>query len=243
MAVSERNEESSKSGPDLTDPSRSVFLSYASSDAATAQAICRFLETHGGTCWMAPRDVRPGVLHADAILRGINEAAAFVVVLSAAAVASSHVTREVERAGSKQKPLIAFRMDAAPLSPALEYFLSDSQWIDVAALGMPAALEKLLEAVQEDAEDVVDAGAHVVPVRPLSSTGWTGRHIALAVAGVLIIGILVAMIARLLLPAEPRPSGAVGSPITAPVAAIPDLSIAVLPFHDRTLTGFPLLTP
>jgi hypothetical protein len=153
MAVGERNEESSKAELGSADPSRFVFLSYASSDAAAAQAICRFLETHGGSCWMAPRDVRPGAQYADAIIRAINEAAAFIVVLSAAAVASSHVTREIERAGSKQKPLIAFRTDAAPLSPALEYFLSDSQWIDVAALGMPAALEKLLEAVQEHAED------------------------------------------------------------------------------------------
>jgi hypothetical protein len=206
MAVGERNEESSKAELGSADPSRFVFLSYASSDAAAAQAICRFLETHGGSCWMAPRDVRPGAQYADAIIRAINEAAAFIVVLSAAAVASSHVTREIERAGSKQKPLIAFRTDAAPLSPALEYFLSDSQWIDVAALGMPAALEKLLEAVQEHAEDAVDAGTHVVPVRPLSSTGWTGRHIALAVAGVLVIGILVAMVARYWLPPEPHPS-------------------------------------
>jgi predicted amidohydrolase YtcJ len=54
---------------------------------------------------------------------------------------------EVERAASKRKPIIAFRVDLAPLSAALEYFLSQSQWIEVPALGMKAALAKLADAV------------------------------------------------------------------------------------------------
>jgi hypothetical protein len=40
--------------------SRSVFLSYASHDADVAKSICEYLERHGISCWMAPRDVRPG---------------------------------------------------------------------------------------------------------------------------------------------------------------------------------------
>ena len=92
---------------------------------------------------MAPRDVKPGAPYADAIVRAINEAKALVLVLSGNAVASDHVAREIERAASKHKPIIAFRIDAASLSPGLEYFLSNSQWIDVPALGMPAALAKL----------------------------------------------------------------------------------------------------
>jgi TIR domain len=127
--------------------SRSVFLSYASHDAGTANSVCQFLESHGLSCWMAPRDVKPGTVYAEAIVRAINDANALVLVLSANAIASAHVGREVERAASKHKQIIAFRIDAAALSPELEYFLSNSQWIDVAALGMPGALAKLKEAV------------------------------------------------------------------------------------------------
>ena len=50
------------------------------------------------SCWMASRDVKPGTVYADAIVRAINEAKALVLVLSGSAVASSHVGREVERA-------------------------------------------------------------------------------------------------------------------------------------------------
>jgi hypothetical protein len=36
--------------------SRTVFLSYASPDAAVANQVCQFLESHGVACWMAPRE-------------------------------------------------------------------------------------------------------------------------------------------------------------------------------------------
>src|SRR5471030_1304415 len=80
-----------------------VFVSYASSDAAVANAVVESLEKEGLRCWLAPRDVRPGTEYADAIVAAINEAKAIVLVLSGSAVASSHVGREVERAASKHK--------------------------------------------------------------------------------------------------------------------------------------------
>jgi TolB-like protein len=124
-----------------------VFVSYASQDAAVANSVVANLEQHGLKCWIAPRDVKPGAQYADAIVRAINEAKAVVLVMSGSAVESSHVGKEIERASSKRKPIVAFRIDAAPLNHALEYFLSESQWIDVPALGMPAALTKLAEAL------------------------------------------------------------------------------------------------
>src|ERR1700686_969195 len=127
--------------------SRRVFLSYAAPDAEVANQVCRFLEGQGVWCWMAPRDVKPGAAYADAIVRAISEASALVLVLSGSAMASEHVSREVERAASKHKQIVAFRVDAAALSAELEYFLSRSQWIDVVALGMPAALVRLADAV------------------------------------------------------------------------------------------------
>src|ERR1700688_1903319 len=93
--------------------SRPVFLIYALPDAVLANQVCEFLESHGVPCWMAPRDVKPGAAYADAIVRAINEASALVLVLSGAAMESEHVSREVERAASKHKPVVAFRVDGA----------------------------------------------------------------------------------------------------------------------------------
>jgi serine/threonine-protein kinase len=70
-----------------------------------------------------------------------------VVVLSQGAIASAHVSKEIERASSKRRPIITLRTDAAPLAAALEYFLSESQWIELQAEGSEGALGKLIQAV------------------------------------------------------------------------------------------------
>src|SRR6266853_6424151 len=46
------------------------------------------------------------------------------------AVASPHVSREVERGCAKKRTIITFSIDNAPLSLALELFLSESHWLD-----------------------------------------------------------------------------------------------------------------
>ncbi len=202
--------------------SREVFISCASHDAEVAKSICEYLESHGVPCWMAPRDVSAGALYADAIVRAINEAQALVVVLSQSAVASSHVGKEVERASSKKKKIIAFRVDPAPLTPALEYFLSESQWIDVPALGMPAALVKLKEA----------AGQGSAQPTPLPDTrldqhaGVKPRRVAVWAAAVAIgVGVVVAWSVHFWSSNHNIANG--------PTAvAITDKSIAVLPFVD-----------
>src|SRR5882757_7212417 len=61
--------------------SRDVFVSYASQDAAIANAVVLALERDGLTCWVAPRDVTPGALYADGIILAINETKVLVLVL------------------------------------------------------------------------------------------------------------------------------------------------------------------
>jgi TolB-like protein len=147
------------SAEQVPDASIHVFISYASQDAAVAGALVGALERHGVACWIAPRDVKAGAVYADAIVRAIGSAKAFVLVLSESAIASSHVGREVERASSKKRPIIALRIDAAPLTPALEYFLSDSQWLEAQTGSMEGAYAKLIEAIRD----------MVASVRPLTN--------------------------------------------------------------------------
>ncbi len=196
----------------------SVFISYASQDTAVANSIIENLEQHGLKCWLAPRDVRPGTEYADAIVAAINDAKAIVLVLSGSAVASSHGGREVERAASKHKQIIAFRIDTAPLSRSFEYFLSNSQWINVTAMGMPAALAKLKEAVGQGAASSPQA----IPAKS------AGKMTRLAIAAAILVGVGVAVGSGVhiwrLGHRAPQPV----------VATISDKSIAVLPFVDMS---------
>jgi TolB-like protein len=194
-----------------------VFVSYASENAAVANSIAESLEAQGLKCWIAPRDVKPGAQYADAIVRAINEAKAVVMVMSGSAVGSSHVGKEIERASSKRKPIIAFRIDAAPLNHALEYFLSESQWIDVKALGMPAALNKLKEAVGQGSATSSPQSKNAVVSK---------KRIAIAATAVVVaLGIVVGLgLYSWSKHVAQAPS----------VAVISDKSIAVLPFVDMS---------
>jgi TolB-like protein len=202
-----------------------VFISYASQDAAVANSIVENLEQQGLRCWLAPRDVKPGAQYADAIVAAINEAKAVVLLLSQDAMASSHVSREVERAASKHKPIIAFRIDPATLNRTLEYFLSESQWIDVPAIGMPAALAKLAEAVEQGSGQTVAA----VPVASAKPLQRTGRRAKLIAGAAVVISVAVAAAWGVRFWSQ---SHKAAQPTAA--MAITDKSIAVLPFVDMS---------
>jgi TIR domain len=133
-----------------------VFISYASQDAAVANAVVEALERSGIACWIAPRDVTPGTFYGDEIVHAIDAAKASVLVLSQNAAASQHVLREVERAASKRHAVVSLRIDQAPLPAGLEYFLNTSQWLEASGGDATRMMPKLVAAVGRD--ESVDGG-------------------------------------------------------------------------------------
>jgi TolB-like protein len=223
-----------------------VFISYASQDAETASALVAALERHGLKCWIAPRDVEPGAPYADVIIRAINNAKVVALVLSQNAAASAHVGREVERAAAKHRPIIVVRTDTTALTPALEYFLSASQWIDAHAEGIDTAAEKLRRAVQRlgafPAGSSSSAAAAPSAGRVSAGAGTQRMLIAaVVVVAVLAIAGLIYWLSRSRAPqvaaAPPPPTTSVSaSPAPAAVkeAGPPAHSIAVLPFVNMS---------
>ena len=124
-----------------------VFISYASADKDTAFRIAAFLEGQGISCWIAPRDVPPGKDYGAAILDGIAESAALVLILSEEANDSTFVRKEVERAVSKGKPVLPVRIREVAPAGALEFFISSSQWVDAWRSPMEQHLNKLADAI------------------------------------------------------------------------------------------------
>ncbi|MBS0380301.1 MAG: TIR domain-containing protein [Proteobacteria bacterium] len=211
-------------------PEATAFISYASADRAMADELTAYLEARGIRCWMAPRDVPPGALYADAIVRAINEARTLVLILSRHSTESRHVGKELERASSKRKAIIAVRLDDAALPPAFEYFLSESQWADVAAEGRERAFARLTQALLAPGSAPAappPAQAPEPPARepsppapgsaPLGRARWIAA--ALVLAAVLAAGGYMSRV---------RGTGA-----PAPVTTA-DKSIAVLPFTDMS---------
>jgi TolB-like protein len=211
-----------------------VFISYASPDAAVANALVESLERHGIGCWIAPRDVKAGALYADAIVRAIGAARAFVLVLSASAIGSSHVGKEVERASSKKRPIIALRTDNAPLTPALEYFLSESQWVEVQAGNTETAFARLTDAIREPAQELLRVSPGMAPSagttpEPLPK-GRRNRILLVAVLGVVVVAVAALLADRF----RAEKHGAADQALTSATSAVSDKSIAILPFTDMS---------
>ncbi|WP_188970682.1 TIR domain-containing protein [Neoroseomonas lacus] len=108
-----------------------VFLSYASTDRAAAEAVCAALETRGIRCWIAPRDVPAGADWGEAILTAIGRAHAMVLVLSRATANSVHVRNEVVTAVSQSLALVPVRIEDCQPGGALRLHLAGSHWLNV----------------------------------------------------------------------------------------------------------------
>jgi TolB-like protein/Tfp pilus assembly protein PilF len=220
----------------------SVFISYASLDSVIAETACEALEKAGVTCWIAPRDVIPGAFYGDEIVHAIDAAKAIVLILSQNAATSPHVLREVERAASKRHAVISLRIDKAPLPAGLEYFLNTSQWLDASSGDTVRALPKLVAAVQVATQ--APAGTPTaVPTALAPAPAMSARsrkRMALVVASVVGLALVGLAAHRLWLSthraaATPATTSAVSVP--APAAgtpAIPEKSVAVLPFVDMS---------
>ena len=133
-----------------SDPLLSAFISHAKADEKKADAIAKALEAKGFKCWIAPRDVKPGRSYGDEIIRGIGSARSFVLVLSKASNDSAFVAREVERAVSKKKPIFAVRIAGVQPAPALELFISGTQWIDAFPGRLAPHVDRLANMLAEE---------------------------------------------------------------------------------------------
>jgi hypothetical protein len=125
-----------------------LFISYSHENKLEADAICGKLEAIGIRCWIAPRDILPGTEWADGIMDGIENSRAMVLVFSQHANRSPQVRREVERAISKQLPLIPFRVQNTLPTRAMEYCLGNTHWLDAFDPPLEAHIHRLATVVR-----------------------------------------------------------------------------------------------
>jgi serine/threonine-protein kinase len=125
-----------------------VFISYSSKDKRTADAVCAALESRGIKCWIAPRDVLPGVAYAASLVNALRESRIMALVFSAEANQSQQVLREVERAASRGIPIIPFRIQDITPSDEMEYYIAGRQWLDALTAPLEQHLPRLCETVK-----------------------------------------------------------------------------------------------
>jgi hypothetical protein len=122
-----------------------IFISYSSEDKPIADAICYHLESRHIRCWVAPRDILPGMNYQEAIIDAIDSSSIMVLVFSSHSNESPHVLTEVNEAMSNGVIIIPFRIENILPSKAMKYLISGPHWLDA----MTPPLEKHILELEE----------------------------------------------------------------------------------------------
>lgn len=131
--------------------SPSVFISYSTADNSVAERVCEIFEKRGMSCWIAPRNVPPGMDYGAAIMDGIRNSRVVLLLLSEESGASRYVAREVERAVNYHVRVLPVRLVKMDILDSLEFFISSSQWFDV----FPHATDKRLHELGDSVERLI----------------------------------------------------------------------------------------
>ena len=155
-------------------PSHDVFVSYSTRDKPVADAVVSRLEQANIRCWVAPRDVVPGMVWAEAIIAAISTSRLMVVVLSGAANESPQVIREVERAVANGAVVIPFRIESVEPTGAMAYYLAGEHWLDAMNPPLESHIAQLVSVVRA-LLDRAPVAAHEALPTPLPAPSTRSR--------------------------------------------------------------------
>ena len=129
------------------DMAHDVFISHSARDKPAADAICAKLEARSIRCWIAPRDIHPGMEYGTAIVEAIDGARVMLLVFSSHSNTSPQISREIERAVHKELIVIPIRIEDVAPSGNLEYFLATPHWLDAITPPLEQHLDQIVDSV------------------------------------------------------------------------------------------------
>ena len=126
-----------------------AFISYSSSDKIIADKVRTHLMSRKCPCWMAPYDIPAGSRYAHALNDALENCGCLLLLLSDTAQQSEFVEREVERAVTYGKPIIAVRLENLVLNSGFKFYIGSRQIIDAFDLGTnPDSLSRVSDALR-----------------------------------------------------------------------------------------------
>lgn len=124
-----------------------VFISYASADRELALPIVDALRDAGVACWIDQHGIEGGANWGLRIAEAIEGCAAFVLMSSAASLASRNVRQEIALAWKYSRPYLPLLLDTTPIPKEIEYWLEAAQWIEVLDHPSDSWLPKIVHAL------------------------------------------------------------------------------------------------
>lgn len=124
-----------------------VFICHSAKDKLVADAACAALEAHRIPCWIAPRDILAGEEYGASLIDALDECQIVLLIFSLNANNSPQVRREIERAVSKEKILVPYRIEDVLPSRAMEFALMNTHWLDALTPPMEHRLNDLCDTI------------------------------------------------------------------------------------------------
>lgn len=130
---------------------RHIFVSYSRIDSEVVEPIVARLEQDGFHVWIDREEIKAGELWHEAIVQAVDNAYAFVLMLSPGSTASDNVRKEVDLAEDASKELVPVLLAPVELPANLRYQLAGIQWIEYYR-DSDAKYRELVKALQEHQE-------------------------------------------------------------------------------------------
>jgi TIR domain-containing protein len=159
-----------------------AFISYASKDKPTADAVCAALEDAQIRCWIAPRDILPGTDWSASIIDALDHCRVMILIFSGNANESPQIRNEVVHAVHRGVPVIPVRIEDIPPGKSLAYFMSGVHWLDALSPPLETHLKRLAESVRAILQ-LVPAAELSAGMAPARATGSKEEVIAFSSAG------------------------------------------------------------
>jgi TolB-like protein len=246
----------------MSEPSKAVFLSYASQDAAVARPIADALRSAGIEVWFDQSELRGGDVWDQTIRRHIRECALFVPIISAHTQARPEGYFRLEWRLAEQRTHLMGRSrtfivplcvdDTAETEADVPDSFAAAQWTRLPAANTPSAFVERIERLLSSSDQIASTSAGSLSAASpakgnLHAATSAGANAAIRpsktaarpkLAWLLMVAVIVTAVGYFALDRwvlskrSAEPSSATVQAIAPAQNAIPEKSIAVLPFVD-----------
>src|SRR4051812_48651086 len=108
-----------------------AFVSYASADRDRVLPIVEALRREGVGVWLDQQGIAGGENYALEIAEAIEGCAAFVLMTSAASLASRNCRQEIALGWRYERPYVPLLLEPVTIPKEVAYWLEASQWVEV----------------------------------------------------------------------------------------------------------------
>ena len=213
-----------------------IFVSHASQERRFAERVVGGLERLGLPCWMAPRDIVPGMDYQSSLYAAIKQCDALLVLVCAGSNKSEDVARELALARKEKKPIVPARIRNVEPEAAVAYQITAAQWVDLFS-DFDENLARLSRELAKRLQLSEQVAAAAAKLQRRQRVVWWSAGFA-AVFAAAVAGMLIPRFMSLVVGAS-RPGGLAAAPSLAPPAwsvppptALPRVAAPAAPSSD-----------